>query len=445
MTLREAIKEAVDPDRQQLFMKLLSSRLEDDIDEATVEDEYYYSDIDDYYDDDCDECNKLAERLIQFCSSDVIKKWHITELSDIEEEFCEALIDRFESQSIEPIAWKGDEHVKPMETLVSMGIAEVVVKEGDSHAQVGFSLTPEFVRDLYEGREDLVSLGPAGRYAEILFPKDLKRKELYFSGETREQIETLEKVLSGDNLAKVMARQGEKNRPNGLLYLFSGEPGTGKTEEVKQLSIISGRPLVVADASKLNGTWNGESEKSYKGLFRALRYLCALSRKAPILLFNEADGIICKRDGDAHSSCGRLNNTIQSIMLQELEVFNGVFIATTNLANAIDPAFMNRFADKIVFSLPGADTRTSIWKSQLPQLDPEFAGELGRKYVFSGRSIQNIASKCDTDEILKGEFPSRERIIQYCDTEARSQTHYEKTSGGGENPRCRIGFMNAIG
>jgi len=55
------------------------------------------------------------------------------------------------------------------------------------------------------------------------------------------------------------------------------------------------------------------------------------SEIAPILLFNECDGIFGSRKTIGHSTVDQTENSIQNIILQELEVFNGVLIATTKL------------------------------------------------------------------------------------------------------------------
>ena len=47
------------------------------------------------------------------------------------------------------------------------------------------------------------------------------------------------------------------------------------------------------------------------------------------------------------------------------------------------------------------------------------------RYTLSGRPIANIASRCDTDDILEGVFPTRERILSYCDEETVTQYHAE--------------------
>lgn len=351
------------------------------------------------------------------------------------------LLDRFESRFCEPFipGKQCDNGIKVLDYLVNMGIATTVLEETKDSSETGYMFSVDFVKKFYGKREDLIRTATVNRYGEVILPSTLARKELFYSGDSLERVRRLESTLTGSNLQLVMERQAERGRPQSIMYLFEGEPGTGKTEEAKQLAIISGKPLMIADAAKLNGMWIGESEKAYRSLFRTLRYVGALSKTAPILLFNEADGIMFKRNPNTQTSAGISYNACQTILLQELENFEGVFIATTNLTGALDPAFINRFTDRIRFPMPDAKVRESIWKSQLPQLSASLAAELAGKFVISGRSIQNIAGKCDIDEVLEGKFPPKERILRYCSEEAALQTHYE------EKPTRRIGFAAAAG
>lgn len=95
--------------------------------------------------------------------------------------------------------------------------------------------------------------------------------------------------------------------------------------------------------AKLHSSFTGDTEKNYRELFRAYRYLVHLSSNAPIMLFNEADGILSKRGDVLRQAVDKICNRIQSLLLQELEDFKGIMIATTNLAENMDEAFDRRF------------------------------------------------------------------------------------------------------
>ena len=76
-----------------------------------------------------------------------------------------------------------------------------------------------------------------------------------------------------------------------------------------------------------------------RSLFRIYRSLCGPGKKAPILLFNEADAIFSRRLENVEGSADQSNNAIQNIILEEMESLGGILIATTNMLSNLDPAF----------------------------------------------------------------------------------------------------------
>lgn len=210
----------------------------------------------------------------------------------------------------------------------------------------------------------------------------------------------------------------------GFACLFYGAPGTGKTETVLQLARQTGRDIIQVNISEVKSMWVGESEKNVKAIFERYRKLVRVSANTPILLFNEADAIIGKRRTNVSHSVDSMENTMQNIILQEMETLDGIMIATTNLADNMDKAFERRFLYKVRFDSPSKEARRHIWKSILPQLSEQLIAQLSDKYDLSGGQIENIARKYDVDSILYGEdqIDSR-RIESYCQAEQISQQH----------------------
>jgi AAA+ superfamily predicted ATPase len=106
----------------------------------------------------------------------------------------------------------------------------------------------------------------------------------------------------------------------------------------------------------------------------------------PILVFNEADAVFDKRKDIGQSGVGQTENAIQNIILQELEDFEGILIATTNMTQNFDKAFERRFLYKILFNKPDEATRAKIWEDKIPGLLPQQAAILAKKYNISGGS-----------------------------------------------------------
>jgi SpoVK/Ycf46/Vps4 family AAA+-type ATPase len=164
--------------------------------------------------------------------------------------------------------------------------------------------------------------------------------------------------------------------------------------------------------------WVGESEKNIKQIFDSYRRKVEEFEITPILLFNEADAIISKRQEGAERAVDKMENTIQNIILQEMESLDGILIATTNLAQNMDKAFERRFLYKINFTKPTLEARISIWHEMIPALSEDDTRMLATKYDFSGGQIENIARHYTIDSILHGKGDNAlETLTLHCDNE----------------------------
>jgi SpoVK/Ycf46/Vps4 family AAA+-type ATPase len=116
-------------------------------------------------------------------------------------------------------------------------------------------------------------------------------------------------------------------------------------------------------------------------------------------LLNEADAILGTRIR-INSSIDQTMNNIQNILLQELEDFEGILMATTNLTENLDPAFDRRFIMKFKFELPNVETRYKIIQKQFPELSEEFCQLFANEYILSGAQIQNIRRRILAKQIV---------------------------------------------
>ena len=257
----------------------------------------------------------------------------------------------------------------------------------------------------------------------------LAKRELFYNDQVLEQVNRLSEILEENQFQEIQQRLEAASMRKGFNCLFFGAPGTGKTETVYQLARESGRDVLQIDISKLRSKWVGESEKTVRAVFRYYQWLVNHSKRVPILLFNEADGIFGIRAKMAERSADKMNNTIQNIILQEMEKMEGIMIATTNLTENLDSAFERRFLYKVEFTIPEAPARSRIWMSMMPSLTLEEASSLAQQYPLSGGQIENISRKCAVEFILEGKNPSREEVMKMCEQES---------IGGKKRPK--IGF-----
>jgi SpoVK/Ycf46/Vps4 family AAA+-type ATPase len=240
---------------------------------------------------------------------------------------------------------------------------------------------------------------------------------LFYNEKEQRQVAELTALLQEENFCNVRKRLTEKGMRTGFACLFHGAPGTGKTETVYQVARQTGRDIYLVDIAQTKSKWFGESEKKIKEVFENYKEYVKHSEIAPILLFNEADAVINKRQEISGSSVDKTENTIQNIILQEMENLNGIMIATTNFTQSLDKAFERRFLYKIEFDKPNTEAKKSIWQSIIPMLTDADAAALATRYDFSGGQIENIARKCTVDSIICGSEPDLEKLEFHCKNE----------------------------
>ena len=259
---------------------------------------------------------------------------------------------------------------------------------------------------------------------------DILPKTLFYNPEEHRQVEQLKKLMSQERLNDIRARMEDKGLRTGFTCLFYGGPGTGKTETVYQIARESGRDLFIVDVSHIKSCWVGESEKSIKKVFDKYREAVKDGGIIPILLFNEADAVFGIRQEGAESAVDKMENSIQNIILQEMEDLDGILIATTNLTTNLDKAFERRFLYKIRFERPSREARVSIWRAMMPSLSEEEAKILANNYDFSGGQIENIVRKREIQSIIDSTEPGFNDVLSFCS---------EEVIGNGTGRR-RIGF-----
>lgn len=308
--------------------------------------------------------------------------------------------------------------------LVQKGLIEIIESDFFNDAEVKLSDTS--IQLLEES--DLKLFSKNRKRKDVIDPADIVYRELIFDGKQKDQLDTLHQVFREDKFLKMQERLIGKGLPKGVTVLLHGAPGTGKTEVVKQLAKATGRKIMKVEISESKSMWFGESEKNIKRIFTAYEVFAKECEQTLILLFNEADAIFSKRKENSGSSVNQTENAIQNILLEELENFEGILMATTNLAHNLDSAFDRRFLFKIVFDKPEYTVRAKIWKLKLPHLALADCGVLAQKYNLSGGQIDNVVRKSEIQEIVHGTGTDFERIQLLCEEELI------------DNDKVKIGF-----
>ncbi|WP_042403392.1 ATP-binding protein [Streptacidiphilus carbonis] len=174
-------------------------------------------------------------------------------------------------------------------------------------------------------------------------------------------------------------------RGRGVLALFAGESGTGKTLSAEVVAAELGLDLYVVQLSSIVDKYVGETEKNLERIFTEA------DRTDAVLLFDEADAVFGRRS-EVKDSHDRYANLESAYLLQRLESFDGIALLTTNLRANIDDAFTRRLDLVVDFPFPDPAQRLALWRHSLasvpcaPDIDP---GPCAREFELAGGSIRS--------------------------------------------------------
>ena len=309
--------------------------------------------------------------------------------------------------------------IKQKGKLFEHKLIEFVSEELRSEKRL--QLTEECIKQIF-GEESFLlkeTSEVVSRHFKLIKHEDIVEKEMYYNQEEKKSMSLLNQFLSDENYTTITKRLKENKMKPGMTVLLYGHPGTGKTESVYQLAKRSKRNIVQVNISEIKDMWVGESEKNIKAIFDNYRKYSRKSQNMPMLLFNESDALIGKRYNVTHS-VDQMNNSMQNILLQELEDFHGILIATTNLLCNLDEAFERRFLYKVKFLKPDLEAKKYLWKEKLNFLNDEACEQLASEFDFSGGQIDNISKKVFLDALLRNYEPQLQDVIDCCSTESLS-------------------------
>ena len=269
------------------------------------------------------------------------------------------------------------------------------------------------------------------KVSNLIKAESLQAKQLFYNEGMDKQVDEITSLLSPAKYNKIIERMRKKGFRQGFTCLFYGAAGTGKTETVYQLARATGRDIMLVDVPQIKSKWVGDSEKNIKAVFDRYREAVKHSKQAPILLFNEADAIFGVRKNEAQNAVDKMENTVQNIILQEMEQLEGILIATTNLEQNLDSAFERRFLYKLKFERPSSKVRAKIWQSMLAEITETDALALADQFELSGGQIENVARKFTINDILFGCKKGQvlKVLKDYCKNETLSR-----------NSVARVGF-----
>ncbi|MFE4868583.1 ATP-binding protein [Streptomyces sp. NPDC056682] len=178
-------------------------------------------------------------------------------------------------------------------------------------------------------------------------------------------------------------------RGRGVVALFAGDSGTGKTLAAEVVAGELGLDLYVVDLSSVVDKYVGETEKNLERIFSEA------DRTDSVLLFDEADAVFGKRS-EVKSSHDRYANLESAYLLQRLEAFDGIAVLTTNLRANIDEAFTRRLDLVVDFPFPDVELRATLWRACLAGVPQEegLEAELdacAKEFELAGGAVRSAA------------------------------------------------------
>ena len=173
-------------------------------------------------------------------------------------------------------------------------------------------------------------------------------------------------VNSNCDLNELM--KGIKESKSARVCLY-GVPGTGKSAYAKFIAKSIKRPIIIKKGSDLLSMWVGGTEQNIAEAFKE-----AKDKKA-VLVFDEVDSFLQDRSMAARS----WEITQVNEMLVQMESFDGIFIATTNLIDNLDKASLRRFDLKLEFGYLLPNQALNLFKKECALLKVKFDESAAKK------------------------------------------------------------------
>lgn len=208
----------------------------------------------------------------------------------------------------------------------------------------------------------------------------------------------------------------------GARLCLYGPPGTGKTAFAHHLGQRLNKSVLVKRASDLQSMYLGETEKNIAVAFRRAR------EDGAILVIDEADGFLRDRTGAQRSwEVSQVNE-----LLTQMEAFEGIFVASTNLFDTLDAAAMRRFDFKVKFGYLNRQQRRMLLQRVVATSKGNESDSTEALAVIDRLECLTPGDYANALRQLRvtGEAPTMDRMVQLLSAEAMIKPQAKQRSIG---------------
>ena len=315
----------------------------------------------------------------------------------------------------------------PQDEIYRMGVVQVAHQ---ANGQVThWRLDSEWLAKVMP-QEALKGLGrpalPRGSMVQVIPWTSITSVELLYDDEVGMALNEIRTATSPAVLRKYWGSLRRAGMKAGLTVMLTGEPGTGKTEWVRQLAREQRRDILMVRVDKIRNKYFGETEKNLVRIFEEIEAYQGTGQqeagwRAPIVLFNEADSFFQKRKS-VNQSVDIAENILVTGFLERLENFEGLCFATTNHTRGMDEAMERRWNFKVRIPLPKVLTRERLLRKRFG------TGKVSSSFGLSDAQIHTLA---DTLEFTPAQLDNAYRKILLQQATKRAGTQQTRVNNNG--------------
>ncbi|KJE90794.1 hypothetical protein CAOG_02039 [Capsaspora owczarzaki ATCC 30864] len=236
-----------------------------------------------------------------------------------------------------------------------------------------------------------------------LYTPNVKLDQVILAEDQKKMV--IDTVTTFERFKKLRKRLGfdELVQGAGILLMFYGKSGTGKTMLANALASHLGKRILLINFPSLGS----QPDQVIKFIFREAKLTDA------ILFFDECEALFKSRELGGSSNI--------NLLLTEIEQHGGLSIMATNRPVDIDEAMHRRITLAIEFQPPTNKLREQIWKAHVPNtgvfdssIDWHY---LAAKYELVGGLIRNSVLSALSFAVARSEVDNSEVMITQADLE----------------------------